>query len=261
MEQADAFGGPAQCWIDYSNGATPASFTATTDAHEGSRAVRIVVSSIESWGFHALVPTRDLGACAPQATAGHVYRFTGWVKGNAALKIWAFWQNANGGWDRVDWGPTGQTDVNATSNWTQASFTFTAPAGARAVSAGFYVTRAGTWTIDEMSLTDMTSPTPPSTQALTVSKAGSGGGTVTSSPAGVNCGSTCSASFASGSTVTLTATPASGSTFCGLEWRVHRHEHLRRHDERCPRRHRDLHAGAAVVAGVDGVEGWDGVAR
>jgi uncharacterized repeat protein (TIGR02543 family) len=43
-------------------------------------------------------------------------------------------------------------------------------------------------------------------------------GTVTSSPAGINCGSdgsTCSASFISGSTVTLTATPDSGSTFTG----------------------------------------------
>src|SRR5207247_2272940 len=48
---------------------------------------------------------------------------------------------------------------------------------------------------------------------LTVTKAGSGSGTVTSSPAGINCGATCSASFASGTSVTLTATPASGSVF------------------------------------------------
>jgi endo-1,4-beta-xylanase len=51
--------------------------------------------------------------------------------------------------------------------------------------------------------------------ALTVTKSGSGSGTVTSSPSGINCGSTCSASFASGATVTLTAGPASGSTFGG----------------------------------------------
>jgi hypothetical protein len=53
------------------------------------------------------------------------------------------------------------------------------------------------------------------TFALTVAKAGSGAGTVTSSPTGVNCGSTCSASYASGTSVTLTAAPASGSTFSG----------------------------------------------
>ena len=54
----------------------------------------------------------------------------------------------------------------------------------------------------------------PTSYALTVTKAGTGSGTVTSSPAGIsNCGSTCSANFGTGSTVTLTATAASGSTF------------------------------------------------
>src|SRR5207244_3575948 len=51
--------------------------------------------------------------------------------------------------------------------------------------------------------------------ALTVSKAGTGSGTVTSSPAGITCGATCSASFASGTAVTLTAASAAGSTFTG----------------------------------------------
>jgi hypothetical protein len=50
---------------------------------------------------------------------------------------------------------------------------------------------------------------------LTVTKGGTGSGTVTSSPAGIACGATCSAAFASGSSVTLTATPAAGSTFTG----------------------------------------------
>src|SRR2546425_103985 len=51
--------------------------------------------------------------------------------------------------------------------------------------------------------------------ALTVTKTGSGSGTVTCSAGGINCGATCSASFAVGSQVTLTATPASGSVFSG----------------------------------------------
>ena len=50
---------------------------------------------------------------------------------------------------------------------------------------------------------------------LSVSKAGSGTGTVTSSPSGINCGSTCSASYTAGTSVTLTASAASGSTFAG----------------------------------------------
>ena len=50
---------------------------------------------------------------------------------------------------------------------------------------------------------------------LSVSLAGAGSGTVVSSPAGISCGTTCSANFATGTDVTLTATPASGSTFTG----------------------------------------------
>ncbi|MBK6790656.1 MAG: hypothetical protein IPG77_24365 [Betaproteobacteria bacterium] len=55
----------------------------------------------------------------------------------------------------------------------------------------------------------------PDTRTLTVTKAGTGSGTVTSSPSGINCGTTCSASFALNTSVTLTAAPASGSTFGG----------------------------------------------
>ncbi len=50
---------------------------------------------------------------------------------------------------------------------------------------------------------------------LTVTKAGTGTGNVTSNPAGINCGATCSGSFASGTQITLTAAPATGSTFTG----------------------------------------------
>src|SRR5437867_2555895 len=50
---------------------------------------------------------------------------------------------------------------------------------------------------------------------LTVSKAGTGSGTVTSSDGAINCGTTCSAVYVSGTPVTLTATPASGSVFSG----------------------------------------------
>jgi hypothetical protein len=48
---------------------------------------------------------------------------------------------------------------------------------------------------------------------LTVVKQGTGDGTVTSSPSGINCGSTCSYHFISGYSVTLTATPNSTSVF------------------------------------------------
>lgn len=51
--------------------------------------------------------------------------------------------------------------------------------------------------------------------ALTVTEAGTGTGTVTSSPSGINCGSVCSASFEVSTVVTLTEIPGSGSVFSG----------------------------------------------
>jgi hypothetical protein len=51
--------------------------------------------------------------------------------------------------------------------------------------------------------------------SLSVSKAGTGSGSVMSAPTGINCGNDCSESYTSGTSVTLTATPASGSIFAG----------------------------------------------
>jgi hypothetical protein len=76
------------------------------------------------------------------------------------------------------------------------------------------------WTPDYWAITtcppDATSPAP-STFTLTVSRNGTAPstGTITSNPAGINCGSTCSVAIASGTTGTLTATAASGGVFAG----------------------------------------------
>jgi uncharacterized repeat protein (TIGR01451 family) len=53
------------------------------------------------------------------------------------------------------------------------------------------------------------------TYALDVTLSGTGSGTVTSSPAGINCGIDCSETYGYGTGVTLTASPAAGSVFAG----------------------------------------------
>jgi len=57
--------------------------------------------------------------------------------------------------------------------------------------------------------------TPTTNFTLTVKLAGTGSGTVTSTPAGISCKPTCSASFASGTKVKLTLSAAKGSYFAG----------------------------------------------
>ena len=53
------------------------------------------------------------------------------------------------------------------------------------------------------------------THSVSVSKDGTGSGTVTSAPAGINCGGTCSAPFNEAEDVVLTAAPAVHSEFTG----------------------------------------------
>ena len=51
--------------------------------------------------------------------------------------------------------------------------------------------------------------------SVTVSKNGIGTGTITSNPAGIDCGVACTAQFNQGTPVTMTATPSTGSVFAG----------------------------------------------
>jgi hypothetical protein len=55
----------------------------------------------------------------------------------------------------------------------------------------------------------------PASITLHVAKNGTGSGSVSSSPTGIDCGPTCSASFDAGTALTLTATPFPGSRFSG----------------------------------------------
>ena len=88
-------------------------------------------------------------------------RSRGWYKGNGQIKIVAYWRNADNFWQRISWGPGGSATFPAAANWTNASFSFAAPAGATAVSAGFYVDGTSviqmggnSYTIDDTSLVD-----------------------------------------------------------------------------------------------------------
>ena len=73
----------------------------------------------------------------------------------------------------------------------------------------------GACTLTLSSATTVSAAFGPAPVAVTVVRAGVGSGTVTSAPAGITCGTTCSATFSSGSSVVLTATPAGGSVFSG----------------------------------------------
>ncbi|MBK8011311.1 MAG: InlB B-repeat-containing protein [Deltaproteobacteria bacterium] len=100
------------------------------------------------------------------------------------------------------------------------SVTLTATPNAGSTFAGWSGACSGTGTCTvQMTTAQNVTATfnlpPPSTHQLTVSKTGSGSGTVRSNLAGINCGSACASTYAAGTSVTLTATPNAGSTFAG----------------------------------------------
>ena len=99
--------------------------------------------------------------------------------------------------------------------------TLTATADAGSTFAGWSGACSGTNTTCVVTMTQPKSvtatfnTTTPTTFLLTVTKEGSGNGVVTSSPAGINCGGTCTASYANGTAVTLTAAPGANTIFNG----------------------------------------------
>jgi hypothetical protein len=109
----------------------------------------------------------------------------------------------------VLFGSVPATEVTAVSATT---VTAKAPSGAPGTTVDVKVTAAG-GTSAPVATDRYTYDV--ATEALAVTKSGSGSGTVTSAPAGIDCGGTCSAAFNHGTSVALTATPASGSTFGG----------------------------------------------
>src|SRR5437762_13060318 len=87
-----------------------------------------------------------------------------------------------------------------------------------------YCYRAFAWDADGVSpYTDESCATSGATVSITASdsvtvsvrKAGSGTGTLVSTPAGISCGTACAATYAAGTLVTLTATPDAGTLFTG----------------------------------------------
>jgi Raf kinase inhibitor-like YbhB/YbcL family protein len=73
------------------------------------------------------------------------------------------------------------------------------------------------WAAGTNALATLLDGTPPNVVAgrLVVLRPGTGSGLVTSSPAGIDCGATCSANFSDEQTVVLTASADPGSTFTG----------------------------------------------
>jgi uncharacterized repeat protein (TIGR02543 family) len=97
------------------------------------------------------------------------------------------------------------------------SITYTYDSDGQLTRAAYSSGESITYTYDAAGniLTRVVAGGTPQTYTLSVSKPGTGGGTVTSDPSGISCGATCNAAFNNGAAVALTATADTGSSFTG----------------------------------------------
>jgi peptidoglycan/xylan/chitin deacetylase (PgdA/CDA1 family) len=158
-EDANSDGVP-NCWTIGSSGVTTFEATHTTDAHSGSFAERVAISSFES-GDKRLITTQDLGQCAPPAAPTHTYNASAYYKGEGTMRWVAYLRNGQGGWSFWAQGPllASATEYTATS-WKTPQ----APSWATAISVGISLRSVGSFTADDFNLHDNgeADQTPPS---------------------------------------------------------------------------------------------------
>ncbi len=165
-------------------------WSAWQSRHSGSKdnvLLSIYQNSIDYRTCHLLTRARNTssGGSVPTASPANSTGCTsGNYKSNQAITVTA---SPATGWKVGSWSGTNNNASTSNTN------TVTMPNAARTVTVNYIL----------------------KTYSLTVSKAGTGSGTVTSSPAGISCGSDCSQTYNYNTSVTLTAAPSTSSTFTG----------------------------------------------
>jgi peptidoglycan/xylan/chitin deacetylase (PgdA/CDA1 family) len=172
-----ATGSTPTCWLLGGYGTNAYTWTRTTDAHSGSYAENLNVTSF-STGDRKLVNTQDSGTCAPAVIPGHAYNVAAWYKvptGSASPRFFAYYRNSSGSW--VFWANSGS--YASSSSWKQATWLTPAmPAGATNLSVGMGLNSVGSVTMDDFSLSDNSPPpdTTPPTSTITCDGISDGGG-------------------------------------------------------------------------------------
>ena len=139
------------CWREAGYGTNAYTWTHTTDAHTGTYAENLSLTSLTS-GDRKLLSATDSGTCAPPATVGIAYTVTVWYKSSAAPRFYAYYRNSSGSW--VFWKESSAGAYSASSSWTQKSWTTPAlPSGATLISVGLGLEGGtGSLTMDDFSV-------------------------------------------------------------------------------------------------------------
>lgn len=145
----------SDCFTRSGYGTNTASWSRSTNAHSGSVAEEVTVSTYSS-GDRKLVPVMDAGSanggCAPSVDASHAYELSLWYRATAATRMVVFARDGSGAWKYWTTGP----QQSATDGWSQAVLAIGPPPdGTTALSWGLALGSTGTVAVDDFALVAM----------------------------------------------------------------------------------------------------------
>ncbi|MET9634298.1 polysaccharide deacetylase family protein [Lentzea sp. NPDC006480] len=133
------------CWSNTGWGKNKVTRTRTNDAHSGRWAQRLDVISYRD-GDTKILPSQDLGTCAPSATPGRAYRVSAWFKSTGFTQFALYRRLPMGGWAYWTAGPT----ISPSETWQKASWmTPPLPRGSTGMSFGLALISVGSLTTDD----------------------------------------------------------------------------------------------------------------
>jgi peptidoglycan/xylan/chitin deacetylase (PgdA/CDA1 family) len=140
------------CFTSAGYGTNAATVSRVTDAHTGTYASRIVLTS-RTDGDAKIIPTFDLGQCSSQVAQGRTYQVSAWYKSDVQVFFTMYKRNAVGQWSYWTQSPR----IAPSTTWTQATWITPAPpADALAASFGLTIDSVGTLTTDDYGFADTT---------------------------------------------------------------------------------------------------------
>jgi len=142
------------CWYRAPWGDNDATFSLVSPGHSGSVASQVTITSYTS-GEGKIIPTLDLGSCAPSVATGHSYVLSGWYTSTSVTQFAVYLRTTTGSW--IYW--TSSPWFAAASEWTQAVWqTDAIPPGYTGISFGLNIFAPGTLVTDDYSMVDAAPP-------------------------------------------------------------------------------------------------------
>jgi peptidoglycan/xylan/chitin deacetylase (PgdA/CDA1 family) len=146
---AVAAGGTPACFQAGRYGTNRATFRYERRAGPGGAGAEVISLTQRKSGAAQIVPTMDLGACAPAAAAGRRYTLGAWYKSSGPVVFNTYYRTAAGTW--AFWASS--PPLAASGGWTPGTWTAPAvPSGATAISFGFALRSDGTLATTRYSL-------------------------------------------------------------------------------------------------------------